>query len=254
MSLPRETSSADFLSWLLDRVERAEATSFVRYGDGEAQVMTASCEVALKRLLNLQGPPKLNALQLEKLRLELVGALQGADAVGLMVKARQGNVAYANIMTGFVAHVEREHLVKHDQLVVQNNVHLTCLASQLDVLVNGRDIGLISCRDVAEVLRQRGAATVCHYPIPSEFSLRVVDRAFERQLHGQRHYPEVFAQLKSQLEVEPGQVFLIGAGPLGKVYCQIVKERGGIGIDLGSVLDNLADKITRGPNKGRVIE
>jgi len=44
--------------------------------------------------------------------------------------------------------------------------------------------------------------------------------------------------LYKEIEVMyPGQLFLVAAGPLGKIYCQWVKERGGVALDFGSMAD-----------------
>lgn len=42
-----------------------------------------------------------------------------------------------------------------------------------------------------------------------------------------------------------GDIFLIGGGPLGKVYYQKVKELGGIALDVGSTFDAWAGVATR---------
>ena len=34
-----------------------------------------------------------------------------------------------------------------------------------------------------------------------------------------------------------GEVFLVGAGFLGKIYCQTIKNLGGIALDIGSAAD-----------------
>ena len=38
-----------------------------------------------------------------------------------------------------------------------------------------------------------------------------------------------------------GALFLVGAGAFGKIYCQWIKERGGIAIDIGSIFDSWAN-------------
>ncbi len=55
---------------------------------------------------------------------------------------------------------------------------------------------------------------------------------------GQRHYPDVFDDLRRKLSgVVPGQVFLVAAGALGKIYCMWIRQAGGIAIDIGSTAD-----------------
>lgn len=54
----------------------------------------------------------------------------------------------------------------------------------------------------------------------------------------QVHYPDVYEEMKRKLNPKfTGQVFFVAAGPLGKIYCSIIKERGGIAIDIGSIAD-----------------
>ena len=60
------------------------------------------------------------------------------------------------------------------------------------------------------------------------------------------HYPERFNELKRALKVPlNGAPFLIGAGLFGKTYCHWIKERGGIALDVGSLLDGWAGLSTR---------
>jgi len=61
------------------------------------------------------------------------------------------------------------------------------------------------------------------------------------------HYPDRYRALPNWLDTtcKPGSVYLVGAGGLGKLYCQWIKERGGIAIDAGSILDGWAGFQTR---------
>jgi hypothetical protein len=66
-------------------------------------------------------------------------------------------------------------------------------------------------------------------------------------LTDQKHYPALFNLIPKWLDEQPakGNVFLVGAGGLGKVYCNWIKQRGGVAIDMGSILDGWAGLITR---------
>ena len=46
--------------------------------------------------------------------------------------------------------------------------------------------------------------------------------------------------------------FLVGAGIFGKDLCIRIRELGGIALDMGSCLDLMAGKVTRGPNLVRL--
>jgi tetratricopeptide (TPR) repeat protein len=52
------------------------------------------------------------------------------------------------------------------------------------------------------------------------------------------HYPVVFEEVCDAIaELPDNSICLVGAGPLGKIYCARAKAHGHIAIDLGSVLD-----------------
>jgi hypothetical protein len=56
---------------------------------------------------------------------------------------------------------------------------------------------------------------------------------------GPAHYPVVFENTLDwiQREAGPGRLFLVGAGILGKIYCDAIRQQGGVAIDVGSVMD-----------------
>lgn len=52
------------------------------------------------------------------------------------------------------------------------------------------------------------------------------------------HFPDRYRELRRELKVpRRGAVFLIAAGLPGKVYCDWLKMRGAIAIDIGSIVD-----------------
>ena len=78
------------------------------------------------------------------------------------------------------------------------------------------------------------------YHIPDMFG-----RAGDPAISGE-HYPKRFHELRKSLTVDfPGMLFLVGAGICGKVYCQWIKEMGGVAIDVGSVFDSWMGRATR---------
>lgn len=60
-----------------------------------------------------------------------------------------------------------------------------------------------------------------------------------------RHFPERFRELSAGLTARPGEVFLVSAGTLGKIYCRRIKAAGGIAIDIGSLADHWCGLLTR---------
>jgi hypothetical protein len=72
-----------------------------------------------------------------------------------------------------------------------------------------------------------------HFIIPGE-------HWFRKDTSGEHaHYPVVFERCLDWISrtVQPGQLWLVGAGILGKIYCQAIRAQGGVAIDVGSVID-----------------
>ncbi len=107
------------------------------------------------------------------------------------------------------------------------------------VLQNRSVVGLVGCRDLA-------------IPIQEAFGVGEVRSWFvrgETQYPGEvtePHWPDGFNRVMDTLSVAyPGQLFLVGAGILGKIYCQRIKSLGGVALDVGSVLDAWAGVVSR---------
>lgn len=69
---------------------------------------------------------------------------------------------------------------------------------------------------------------------------------------GPAHYPQVYDETLAWIarEAGPGRLFLVGAGLLGKIYGQAIQQRGGVAVDVGSVLDLCSGSgVTRGESR-----
>lgn len=110
--------------------------------------------------------------------------------------------------------------------------HFDWLESGLlaEIVVNQEHIGLVSGQDkLAEVIRSSGVE-VDYWPVPARY--------IRRGAEWTPHFPARYEALLDTLAPAfPGQVVLVGAGILGKVYCDVIAARGGIGIDVGAVCD-----------------
>lgn len=102
-----------------------------------------------------------------------------------------------------------------------------------DKILSGLPHVTIICHtDISSILAGRyGIEEVRHVAIPGHAS-------FARNAV-QCHYPDGYKRIAETLQVPyPGAVFLVGAGYLGKHYCNVIKSRGGIAIDIGSIFDS----------------
>ncbi|MCH1553953.1 MAG: hypothetical protein L7S45_05110 [Luminiphilus sp.] len=106
-----------------------------------------------------------------------------------------------------------------------------------EIVLSEQRIGLISRhKELAEIIKTHGTA-VDFYSVPPKCQ--------PSSAGGEPHYPDLCQQQIDSLKVLPGQVFLVGAGVCGKVYCDQIASRGGIAIDVGAVCDSWLGLPTR---------
>ena len=106
-------------------------------------------------------------------------------------------------------------------------------------------VSVVSCHDISGYLREtHGLAVRRWFEIPE---VKRFSAMFGRDNAPQTSpfYPDVFESIMEEVSPIPGEVFLIGAGILGKIIAQQVRERGGCAIDIGSLADYWAGYATR---------
>jgi hypothetical protein len=88
-----------------------------------------------------------------------------------------------------------------------------------------------------------GIARTVSYVVPAESRLGRAQDAADRGTH----FPEVFDRIMAEIVVpRPGAVFLVAGGLLGKLYCDRIKQLGGIALDIGAAADAWMGFNTRG--------
>jgi tetratricopeptide (TPR) repeat protein len=113
------------------------------------------------------------------------------------------------------------------------------------LLSNVDFVGLITChKQIREMIETTfKIQRIDEYIIPFEVGHSPVFHYGEISV---RHFPDYFCHLRETLKVPfPGAVFLVAAGIFGKVYCNWIKQQGGIAIDIGAMADAFAGFNTR---------
>jgi hypothetical protein len=252
-----QLSRTALVAWIRRRIDAHEPAAVVRFADGEAKLLTAQLDDedslepslrALKRETGISYSPAA-AIQIKAL---VAFAFDGADVLGI------------NYFPNFSAESKGwlDWLAQHyaDRVAAGRRPPAAlapCLPDwdPLPKLLGGRRISVISCRDLKSVLETTwGVKDVAVYQVPSQYVRRDVDGDYERAMHDMPIWPDTHRRVCSELRVrEPGEVFLVGAGLFGKDLCVRVRDHGGIALDMGSALDRLAGKVTRGPMR-RALE
>ena len=243
--------SAPGLDWprvgLLPVVHALEAAlaerrgfSLIRLGDGEGAMlahadpaMAGELAVSLRIWFGDQG---LDAGERAEMAGALEAAIVGADILGLP-RARQWAMS-ARYRAVFAPVVRLRGGAR--PLVGDAALHFYLQWSgALGRLVGAaRRVSVIGCRDVAPMLAQWCGIEARQWLVRGEaaFPGGVVEA----------HWPDGYRRMLADLEsVEPGELVLVGAGVLGKAYCEAVRRRGGVAVDLGSVLDGWAGVMSR---------
>lgn len=232
---------ADVVRMIKQHQAEGRPMSVIRLGDGESAVIgypefTPPNE--FERFLRVFfGANALTKEQKTKFVQLVRDAVRAADIIGV---TGGSEVTKFTVIRYFLEHYR---LTDVTTAITHLALHRSLQEFGLyDELLRNQDVvGLITCRDVEQSLKSNfSIREVVTYKVPEE-----VAHARDKS-NVARHFPDRFEAIRETLAVpKQGMLFLIGAGPLGKVYCQWVKERGGIGLDVGSMFDAWAGLATR---------
>lgn len=221
------------ISTVRQHIDAKEPFSLIRLGDGEVRLIGYPQDVRkvdlLKSLAYWYGPFPLRPEQVVQLRSELMEATRKADMVGLPTQRQMQHRKPCKLL---VELVERYGLVNGQRVHCGVHRALHTSGGFYELLAGLPKVSLITCRDVCDLVRKTfNIIVVRRYPVPPEAQSTTPQT---------RHYPDRHYALIDELCVDPGEVFLVGAGPNGKVYCDKVRDRGGIALDIGSIFDGWA--------------
>ena len=119
----------------------------------------------------------------------------------------------------------------HRFLHLSGDLVATLSAAPFIGLVTSRNVLSVGA-DVCQPLRLHWHAVPSEHPDPGASRLQ--------------WFPDRFTQLRCELRPPArGAVYLVGAGLMGKLICELIRSRGGIALDIGSVFDGWALQRTR---------
>lgn len=237
-------------------IEERSPLAVVRFGEGEARLLAAdpddpiSMKAAIKKLRRQTGLT-FSPEEMLKVRRLVMSALDQADVVGLRTSASfaEEHIALgariAEIYERRVGEGRKPAYVTHS--LVNNDLR----DALPDLLGEQTRLSVVSCRDIGAALEaDHGLADVVVYQVPSQYVVRDVDGAYEAALHDVPFWPDFYRRLEAEISVRrAGEIFLVGAGLFGKGLCIRIRELGGIALDMGSTLDGIAGKVTRGEGR-----
>lgn len=252
-------SETDFERWLRRRVDEREPAAVVRFGTGEARLLTASPDDAesmrtIVRHLEEEIGLSPAGEDVQAIKDLVAVAYEEADVLGIRFDQPSLDI-HELWMTRLFEDYCRRLATGRPPAALAHCLLSDDIVNALPELLAGRPVSVISCRDLKPVLEgEWGLDDVAVYQVPSQHTVRDVDGSYEAAMYGVPIWPDGHARLHEQVRVRTrGEVFLVGAGFFGKDLCIRVRDQGGIALDMGSVLDRVAGKITRGPER-RVLD
>ncbi|HEY0835474.1 MAG TPA: hypothetical protein VGE72_16345, partial [Azospirillum sp.] len=265
----RRESAEAVTDRILDAHRAGRPLSLIRLGDGEGNFLPypAGQEEHAEPDRNATqciwwGAPRLDRAAAEGMTAALGRAVRNADIVGVPDLSR---LCYGLPLPTppFLFHSWHDYrgllvilhhlalrgdgaLFSPAQTITSCHIHADLAAwGQYERLLGavGR-VSLVTCHPTlpAVLTRRFGVAVAQVHQIPHEAKYAAQFGYADRGAH----YPDAFHALERTLAVrEPGEVFLVAAGFLGKMYCDWIKARGGIALDVGSVVDHWCGFSTR---------
>jgi hypothetical protein len=239
------------------RIERCVAdgrpASFIRVGDGEGNLLglelnehpelTDHCVRAASLVhfgaaeaLVRAAPQVLPAFQTALHNSDLIGfpgpfgggILLDRPAAEMYVRPIQGLACVHRYLTRFA-----DSLELGSKTGAPAGFHRGLLP-HYEALVSGRRIGIVTAHpELADGLRVRmGAEAVDLRLVPRQAAITGAPRAETG------HWPGRFRELVGELQtIEPGTLWFVAAGLLGKVYSDVIRTAGGIAVDIGHTAD-----------------
>lgn len=219
----------------LAAADNGRGYSAIRLGDGEAQVI-AGVMPDITGVLGVAPDKEWNELGDEEyaaFRARMADAICAADVVGVpdLVQCLTGPAGYSEVPVACL-----EAGVPADR-IIPGGCDLGWaleISGQVDRLI-ARCSGIIGPIDPVDLRRIPRDADLTWLRVPGEL-LYYYDEGGLETSHWSR-----FEAIAAH-DYRPGQIWLVGAGVLGKIYCHAIRSAGAVAVDIGSVLDAWAGR------------
>lgn len=226
---------------LRKRIVEKTPSSLVRLGDGEAALLLAQ-DVSLHELSRCLkvwfGHRKVSFCEVEKMSMLLKGSLHSADIIGIpRVEQGELNICYQMLLDNLEQFIPTAKSLILTDAAIHRYLQYGLLFRYL--LRDIPFLGLITSRDI-------------RHRLSNTFGIKNIEL---HQIRGEAthpgritlpHYPEGYERIMGNLSVPfKGAVYLVGAGWCGKIYCDLIKQQGGIAIDIGSIFDSWSNTPSR---------
>ena len=229
-------------------VDTHSPLSLTRLGDGEytiiqfpKRVTHKLCLMRINRWFDVKG---IGDIQINNIRRGILEAYCNSDIIGIPSNQEQRRFPkwknFHRICRGYgIFNKGQKTFYFYDIKSL----------SYKNILENVDMLYCITCRHIDNKLEEafhlKKAETF--YLPPEKYAYRGCLKSAYNKYKGHPHFPDLYNEIirwLNSFDVK-GKVFFIGAGGLAKIYCNIVKQKGGIAIDIGALFDAWAGVLSR---------
>lgn len=241
-------SDATVEQTVINSIKQKSPLSLVRIGHCEVRFLGHQYfygDSDIKKSSEIQWGNTPPEFFIEKVKNDLRRTVKNAQLLGFKIPGKISSHPLQTLDNSVLRCLAAQSLLNGNQTQISPNVHFTLGQSQsfIECISKCDHVIIISPRvQVYEKLRTLRDSHTCtdHLPLLGEARIdgnQSLDERINR-----------FIEIESSLRkiIKPGSVSLIGAGVAGKVYCEITRSLGGIGLDLGSTLDAWSGIDSRG--------
>ena len=217
--------------------------SSVRLGDGEWEIIKWPKHGTYKQCLSRIGRwfdvSNITEAQVSEIRDGILKACRRADLLGVPGAGDRKYLKWRGFQTLKTQHYYIEPKYEYNFYEVVN-------VNYRYILQGVKNITCITCRNIGDKIEQRFKLKAKMILIPRETWTWNKATQCDKTIKG-THYPDMYNDICKRIahETNLGSIYLIGAGGLGKIYCNCVKKAGGIAIDIGALFDGWAGLKTR---------
>lgn len=238
-------TSSELYQLTIDHLACQERFFVCRCGDGEAILLNGfndkeKLQWLFKRQLGYM--PELK--EVEQIKQNLICAYKDADVIG-MPENKRPNLneywykCYELLEKELVVLPPTTTVDFHNEWLDHGKIH---------ELLKGREVlYYVSCHELSEKLSEISGGDVYGLHISGEQTFFPGES---------KHYPDQFNKIKRWIQSIDmrGQLFIYGAGIVGKIYGMWAAQQGAVALDIGNVFDLLAGFKTRGQGRGQGVK
>ena len=248
--LDAETRLA-FLEHIKEKLQTGQPWSLIRLGDGESYAWQGTLpaeRIAMRE--RIWWGEELDPEKRREISEKILDAIEHADVLGVPSIFRfirdttESLKSYRehHSISGLVHVLEGvDSLSETDREFTEDRIHqVVCdLPSIIDIAKAARKVVVVS-----SILPERLKPALQKYIDAADIHCAMVPthtktKGNEQYVISDRPLPFLYEQIDAELagQVEPGTLVIVAAGSIGKIFCETARRRGGVALDVGSMVD-----------------